>query len=227
MDPRTPATSLVSVLVSVSVSVSVTTRDALADQLVRAGNGDQTAFAVVHDEVAGRVYGMALRVLRDADLARDAAADTFVEIWARASEFQPARGSALGWVMTLAHRRAVERARSVVVEAGNAHADAPGHAADLTCLPETERRAIELAYFHGATNAGSPTSRRHRWTPPGPRSARHSCAWVSTSVRSGRPAPDRGETCLHRLHAPSGVVAGWSHEHSRADAGRFRADRVG
>ena len=152
MDPRTPATSSVSVLVS--VSVPVTTRDALADQLVRAGNGDQTAFAVVYDEVAGRVYGMALRVLRDADLARDAAADTFVEIWARASEFQPARGSALGWVMTLAHRRAVERARSVVVEAGNAHADVPGHAADLTCLPETERRAIELAYFHGATNAG-------------------------------------------------------------------------
>ncbi|WP_256642160.1 sigma factor [Streptomyces murinus] len=75
--------------------------------------GGQEAFAAVYDTVAGSVLGVARAVLRDQAQSEEVAQDVLVEVWRTAPRYQPERGSALNWILTLAHRRAVDRVRSV------------------------------------------------------------------------------------------------------------------
>ena len=76
------------------------------------GRGDQVAFETVYDRVAPAVFGLVLRVLRDAAQSEEVAQEALLEVWRTAGRFDPARGPALAWVMTIAHRRAVDRVRS-------------------------------------------------------------------------------------------------------------------
>lgn len=80
--------------------------------LLRVARGDEDAFGRLYDRVASTVWGVARRVLRDSALAEDVTQEVLVEVWRKASRFDPQRGSALAWVTTLAHRRAVDRVRS-------------------------------------------------------------------------------------------------------------------
>lgn len=82
------------------------------DLLLRVARGDENAFSQLYDRVAPTVWGVARRVLRDSALAEDVTQEVLVEVWRKASKFDPQRGSALAWVTTLAHRRAVDRVRS-------------------------------------------------------------------------------------------------------------------
>lgn len=82
------------------------------DLLLRVARGDEDAFSQLYDRVAPTVWGVARRVLRDSALAEDVTQEVLVEVWRKASRFDPQRGSALAWVTTLAHRRAVDRVRS-------------------------------------------------------------------------------------------------------------------
>ena len=84
----------------------------LADLLQRAGRGDQEAFAGVYDAVASRLHGLVLRVVRDPAQAEEVTQEAMVEIWRQSARFDPALGSPLSWLMTIAHRRAVDRVRS-------------------------------------------------------------------------------------------------------------------
>ncbi|EST26276.1 hypothetical protein N566_24020 [Streptomycetaceae bacterium MP113-05] len=88
-------------------------RDSLDVLLARTVDGDLDAFARLYTAIAGPVYGLARRVLRDAVQAEDVCQDTLVEVWRTAARFDPAQGSARTWIMTLAHRRAVDRVRAV------------------------------------------------------------------------------------------------------------------
>ncbi|EFL37043.1 RNA polymerase sigma factor SigK [Streptomyces viridochromogenes DSM 40736] len=81
--------------------------------LVRAADGDEQAFAGVYDALADRVMGLVCRVVRDKAQAEEVTQDVMVEVWRTADRFHPARGAARNWVLTLAHRRAVDRVRSV------------------------------------------------------------------------------------------------------------------
>ncbi|ATW53013.1 ECF RNA polymerase sigma factor SigK [Streptomyces peucetius] len=81
--------------------------------LTRAAEGDQQAFAGVYDALAPPVMGLACRVLRDEAQAEEVTQDVMVEVWRTADRFRPERGAARSWVLTLAHRRAVDRVRSV------------------------------------------------------------------------------------------------------------------
>lgn len=138
--------------------------------LERVATGDAEAFANLHDAVAGRVFGLALRVTRSRSLAEDVAQEVLVELWRTAPRFDRARGSAIGWILTLAHRRAVDRVRSVsaskVRERREAHhrpvqtpvdeaiVVAAEHQAlrdALASLSEPQRAAIHLAYYEGHT----------------------------------------------------------------------------
>jgi RNA polymerase sigma-70 factor, ECF subfamily len=80
--------------------------------LQRVGRGDSDAFAAFYDKVAARVFGLVKRIVRDPAQAEEVTQEVFVEIWRLASRFEPAKGSGMGWVCVLAHRRAVDRVRS-------------------------------------------------------------------------------------------------------------------
>ncbi len=143
-----------------------------ADLLVAAGQGDEVAFSELYDRVAPQVVGIARRVLRDRALAEEAAQEVLVEVWRKAARFDPERGSASGWIATLAHRRAVDRVRSEQAardrdDRASRRDHQPSHdvVADevttrlehwqvrqaLVQLTDRQREAIELAYYAGHT----------------------------------------------------------------------------
>jgi RNA polymerase sigma-70 factor (ECF subfamily) len=147
-------------------------RDSLQAQLVATSRGEAAAFEDLYDSVAPRIYGLVLRILKDAHQSEEVTQEVFLELWRTAIRFDPTRGSAQSWVMTMAHHRAVDRVRSAESRRRLDTADARGsretpfdqtaaaaiaaHDAQLvraalaTLCPD-KRRAIELAYFDGHT----------------------------------------------------------------------------
>ena len=146
----------------------------LESQLVASGRGDTAAFADLYDRTAPRIYGLVLRVLADAAQSEEVTQEVFLQVWQSCNRFEPRRGSALSWVMTMAHRRAVDRVRSSEAGRRRDHTDAelrrrtPVDAtaetaiasleaervrAALRTLSPTQRRALELAYFGGHTHS--------------------------------------------------------------------------
>jgi len=156
-----------------TITVTRTFADATSeDLLVAVAGGDQAAFATLYDRVSPQVLGVALRVLRDRALAEEVTQEVMVEVWRKADRFDPDRGTASGWVTTLAHRRAVDRVRSEQASrdrddrvsrrdeprAFDSVADEVEISLDhwqvrkaLSTLTDRQREAIELAYFGGHT----------------------------------------------------------------------------
>lgn len=84
-----------------------------AQQLIaEVAKGDERAFELFYDMVAGSLFGLIQRTVRDAAQSEEVAQEVMVEVWRTATQYQPERGSVLTWVLTLAHRRAVDRVRS-------------------------------------------------------------------------------------------------------------------
>lgn len=156
---------------SVSADDSVTTAT-LPDLLIRIGSGDRDAFAEFYDLTSHRVYGMVLRVLRDPGYSEETVQEVYLQIWQSARTFDPASGSALSWVITLAHRRAVDRVRSVsaagrresrygAMERGVVYDEVGEAATDredgrqvrdcLGSLTDKQRESVYLAYYDGLT----------------------------------------------------------------------------
>lgn len=143
--------------------------------LERAAGGDLDAFAQFYDLVAPRVYGLALRILRDHGYSEETVQEVFLQAWQQAGAYERALGSATSWILTIAHRRAVDRVRSEssshrreenrttanptevvdvseqVVESLARTDDAQAVHRCLDELTENQRESIELAYFSGLT----------------------------------------------------------------------------
>ena len=138
----------------------------------RVARGDTTAFATLYDQLGSLVFGVARRVVRDPSRAEDVTQDVFLDVWRKAPSFDERRGSARTWVMTIAHRRAVDAVRrnesqkkydghAAVEEVGHDEAiDAviqdEEHTAVRTCLEtltELQLESVRLAYFNGYTYA--------------------------------------------------------------------------
>ena len=147
--------------------------DTLSAQLVASGRGDDEAFARLYDQLAPRIYGLVLRILGDAHQSEEVTQEVLLQVWQNANRFDPRRGSALSWVLTMAHRRAVDRVRAseawrrrdhshaaldrehptdLTARAAHASIDADGVRAGLATLSLVQRRSIELAYFGGLTH---------------------------------------------------------------------------
>ncbi|MFG3041562.1 sigma-70 family RNA polymerase sigma factor [Streptomyces sp. NPDC048330] len=80
---------------------------------MRSADGDHEAFEGVYDALAGSVMGLTCRILRNTALAEEVTQDVMIEVWRTADRYRPDRGTAKAWVLTLAHRRAVDRVRNV------------------------------------------------------------------------------------------------------------------
>ena len=80
--------------------------------MVKVARGDRGAFEPVYDRLAGPVYGLVTEVLQDPAQSEEVAQEVLLEVWRAATRFDASRGGAVTWVMTIAHRRAVDRVRA-------------------------------------------------------------------------------------------------------------------
>ncbi|MEU1279837.1 sigma-70 family RNA polymerase sigma factor [Streptomyces sp. NPDC005805] len=142
----------------------------LQELLALVARGDQDAFSEVYDAVSGAVLGLVRTVLRDPAQSEEVAQEVLVEVWRTAARYQPARGSAKTWILTLAHRRAVDRVRSAqaatdrerraallertpaydeVTEQVEARLEREQVRRCLGGLTELQRESVTLAYYRG------------------------------------------------------------------------------
>jgi RNA polymerase sigma-70 factor, ECF subfamily len=142
----------------------------LAALLGEVAKGDQAAFEVLCSHAAATVFGVVRSVVRDPFQAEEVCQEVLLEVWRCASRFRPGRGSAMTWVTTIAHRRAVDRVRaerrlSEREQRATTHAIAYDEVADtvaarldrervrrcLGSLTELQRESVTLAYYGGYT----------------------------------------------------------------------------
>ncbi|WP_052390119.1 ECF RNA polymerase sigma factor SigK [Streptomyces sp. NRRL B-24484] len=142
----------------------------LAGLLPRIAHGDERAFGTLYEAVAGPVLGLARRVLRDRAQAEEVAQEVLLEVWRTAARYRPERGEVLTWVLTITHRRAVDRVRSAqasadrdrrvaaasrppvydeVAEAVERRIDRDRVRRCLGALTELQRQSLALAYYGG------------------------------------------------------------------------------
>ncbi|WP_212755326.1 ECF RNA polymerase sigma factor SigK [Flexivirga aerilata] len=153
--------------------MSVGQAPTLSDLLQQVGQGDERAFARLYDEAAARLHGLVCRVVVDRTLAEEVTQEVFLEIWRGSPGFDAGRGSALSWMFTIAHRKAVDRVRAVDASrrrdtAYTAEQNAPSYdstaeqvddrmradrvRAAIGTLTGRQREAVELAYFEGLSH---------------------------------------------------------------------------
>ncbi|NTW41223.1 MAG: ECF RNA polymerase sigma factor SigK [Cellulomonadaceae bacterium] len=147
--------------------------DASPEQLMAAvAQGDTDAFAALYDRLAPAVHGTARAVLRDPDHAAEVTQEVLLEAWRTAARYDPAVAGVRTWLLTMAHRRAVDRVRSVqsqrnrdqramdsaqdrdfdvVAETVEDRLDRERVRHCLDALTTTQRDAVELAYYGGRT----------------------------------------------------------------------------
>ncbi|MFI6676241.1 ECF RNA polymerase sigma factor SigK [Kribbella sp. NPDC050470] len=82
------------------------------DLLVRTGRGDKAAFSTLYDRVAPSVFGLVRRILRNPAQSEEVTQEVMLDVWRTATRYDAGRGSARSWILTIAHRRAVDRVRS-------------------------------------------------------------------------------------------------------------------
>lgn len=144
--------------------------DHAGELIQRVAQGDQNAFARLYDMLSPRAFGLILRVLVDRSQSEEVLQEVFLEVWQSAERFAPNRGQGRSWVLTIAHRRAVDRVRSAqasvdrdvrigfrdldvahdgVAEQVELRIEGEKVTTALATLPEAQREALTLAYFGG------------------------------------------------------------------------------
>ena len=135
--------------------------------------GDQAAFAEVYDRTASRVHGLIQRLLIDHAQSEEVTQEVFLEVWRTAPRFDATRGSMMSWLLTMGHRRAVDRIRSSqaghdrderigirdlepaydsVAESAEVRIENERVKRALAQLTALQRQAIELAYYGGLSH---------------------------------------------------------------------------
>jgi RNA polymerase sigma-70 factor (ECF subfamily) len=153
---------------------SAASRPTVDELLDAVGRGDRTAFGELYDATAPRLFGLVRRLVVDAAQAEEVTQDVYLEIWQNAPRFDAARGNAIAWMFTIAHRRAVDRIRSAQaarerdLRIGARDVEVPvdtvAEAAETTIehdrvvgalgeLSDLQRECVALAYYGGLTQS--------------------------------------------------------------------------
>ena len=145
----------------------------LGDLLTQVARGDEAAFAAVYDQMSSAVYGLACRVIRDPSRAEEISQEVFLQVWKTAARFDPERGRGKSWILTLAHRRAVDAVRhdqaatnrdrkydwsggpdyDQVEEEVSINLEHEQVRRCMSSLTDLQREAVHLAYYKGFTYA--------------------------------------------------------------------------
>jgi len=148
------------------------------DLLARVARGDRGAFGQLYEQSSTLLFSLALRILGDRESAADLLQDVYLEVWRKRVSYDAARGSPMAWLVTMTRSRAIDRVRSrtakghsvtdpidnspavqladgnpspLEVSAGTETRNLVGEA--LAELPEAQRKAIELAFYHGLSHS--------------------------------------------------------------------------
>jgi RNA polymerase sigma-70 factor (ECF subfamily) len=142
--------------------------------LARVKEGDQAAFSALYDDISPRVFGLVRRLLVDFSQSEEVTQEVFLEIWQSASRYEPSKGGAATWILTMAHRRAVDRIRSsqasrdrdvkIGIRDHVAQYDNVESTVETTIehervkqamskLTELQRQAVTLAYYGGFSHS--------------------------------------------------------------------------
>jgi RNA polymerase sigma-70 factor (ECF subfamily) len=146
----------------------------LSELMILSARGHEDAFAELYDLTSARIYGLILRLLRSAEHSAEVTQEVYIEVWRQAARYVPEKGSVLAWMTTMAHRRAVDRVRSVTSEtareqrysrqSGDREVDHVWEGVaqqfdiervrkGMASLTEIQREALTLAYFGGYTQS--------------------------------------------------------------------------
>jgi len=144
------------------------------DLLARVATGDQPAFSDLYDVLSGRVLGLVTRLLKDRAQSEEVTQEVFLEVWQQATRFDRKRGTAASWVLTMAHRRAVDRVRAsqsshdrdtkIGIRDLEAGFDQVSESVEIRIehervsralgkLTEFQRQAVQLAYYGGYSHS--------------------------------------------------------------------------
>ncbi len=147
---------------------------ALPELLSRVARGDEDAFSRLYDDTSSLLFALIKRVVRDVSISEEVLQEVYVEIWKQAPRFDARRGSAHGWICTIAHRRAVDTVRSSaaarrrdsqeglrmiqeevvdVQEEGMMRVEAQRVKTAMGRLSRLQADAIRLAYFGGYSHS--------------------------------------------------------------------------
>jgi len=142
--------------------------------LEKVAQGDQAAFSDLYDVLSSRVLGLIVRVLKDHSQSEEVTQEVFLEVWQTAARFDPNKGGAATWILTMAHRRAVDRVRSSqssrdrdtkigirdyapdydnVAETVEVRVEHERVSKALARLTELQRQAVTLAYYGGYSHS--------------------------------------------------------------------------
>jgi RNA polymerase sigma-70 factor (ECF subfamily) len=141
------------------------------DLIAKTARGDQEAFSRLYDQSSPHVYGLILRVVNQPQIAEEVTMDVYVQVWRQAQSYNLNRGTPMGWLVTLARSRAIDRLRSGRLERANVTSveEVGGLVSDeanpedqsserqraeivrstLATLPYEQRESLMLAYFGG------------------------------------------------------------------------------
>jgi RNA polymerase sigma-70 factor (ECF subfamily) len=146
----------------------------LVNLMALCSRGHEDAFAELYSLTSARIYGIILRVLRSPDHAAEVTQEVYVEVWRQSARYSPDKGSVIAWMTTMAHRRAVDRVRSVSSEmarderyafhGGEREIDQVWDGVEqrldiervrrgMASLTAIQREALTLAYFGGYTQS--------------------------------------------------------------------------
>ena len=135
--------------------------------------GDRDAFSALYTRMSPRVFGLARRLVVDAAQSEEVTQEVFLEVWQSALRYDSNKGGVVSWLMTMTHRRAVDRIRSSqashdrdlrigvrdtqlsiddVASTVETIVESERVKVALSRLTDLQRQAVVLAYFKGLSH---------------------------------------------------------------------------